>query len=231
MTLAVSDSGREPEFKNRRMNKFRKFASLDLKIDKKPIKIQKLPEYKLSDHYDFLDNLGVGTYSYVKHAVDKLSGDHFAIKISRRTNSREMLKNEYNILKTIEHKNVVKVFDFIDNDLKDESYLVMEYFNGKSILELVEENTSFSESETKQTIVQLTEVISHLHSKGIAHRDIKPENVLVNDEKEVKVIDFNVSKVTLNADSSSDEPSKKFKSFYLTQISSPLYAAPELKTG
>jgi serine/threonine protein kinase len=175
--------------------------------------------------------LGVGTYSYVKHGVDKLSGDHFAIKISRRANAREMLKNEFNILKTIKNRNVVKVFDFIDNDIRDESYLVMEYFNGKSILELVEENTSFSESETKQIVYQITEVISQLHSEGIAHRDIKPENILVNDEKEVKVIDFNVSKVTLNADSSSDEPNKKFKSFYITQISSPLYAPPELKKG
>ena len=70
-----------------------------------------------------------------------------------------------------------------------------------------------------------------MHEQGVAHRDIKPENVLVNDHNEVKLIDFNISKMTLGSASNSDDASGKFKSTFYTQVSSPLYAAPELKNS
>lgn len=122
-----------------RIKKFRKFASLDLNIKKDKIKVKR-DEYVLSDHYDFLENLGIGTYSYVKHAVDKVFGKHVAIKICRRKTAREMLKNEYKILQRISHPAIIKPYEFIDNDNKDESYLIMEYFEGKELKNFIDDS-------------------------------------------------------------------------------------------
>lgn len=68
--------------------------------------------------------------------------------------------------------------------------------------------------------------MAYLHRKGIAHRDIKPENVLIDDNLNVKLIDFNISK---RMKATEGEEDLKFKSVFFTQISSPLYAAPEIK--
>jgi serine/threonine protein kinase len=62
-----------------------------------------------------------------------------------------------------------------------------------------------------------------LHKLGIAHRDIKPQNILINGKFEVKLIDFNISKKGKDSENSS-----KFTKRFMTQVSSPLFAAPEI---
>lgn len=183
--------------------------------------------YNLSDHFESLEVLGIGTYSYVKHAIDKNSGDHVAIKICRRKTARDMLKNEYNILKGLDFTSVIKVYDFIDNDAKDESYLIMEYFEGKDLNKYIEESDGLEIATIKSISTQLITCVENLHAAGISHRDIKPENILVNEENEVKLIDFNISKVIKTG----SDVGSKFRSVFYTQVSSPLYAAPELKNG
>ena len=188
--------------------------------------------YNLKDHYEIIETLGMGTYAYVRHAVNKKTDQHVAIKTSRGENSRKMLKNEYNLLKRLSEDNIVEVYDFIEHGDKNESFLIMEYFEGKNLDEYVEDNGPLSEKNTKLVIQQILDTVSSLHDLGIAHRDIKPENVLINDAMEIKLIDFNISKLFCYESSPSTESSKsKFNSVYYTQISSPLYSAPELKNS
>lgn len=74
--------------------------------------------------------------------------------------------------------------------------------------------------------------ISLIHSKKIAHRDIKPQNILINDKLEIMLIDFNISKKgkDIHYDQVNDDVKHKhkFKYRFLTQVSTPLYAAPEI---
>jgi len=188
-------------------------------------------DVNLSERFEILETLGVGTYSYVKHAFDTEKNIHVAIKTCIRSTAREMLRSEYNILKDLDHPNIIKVHEIIENEVKNETYMIMEYFEGKTISKYAQENKDLSMEDSKLIVRQVLESLCELHFANYAHRDIKPDNVLINGDKLIKVIDFNISKATLRRKSESDAPAKKFKSIFLTQISSPLYCAPELKLG
>lgn len=205
----------------------KKIASLDLKLSN--LKVKSLENaYKLTDHYDMISVLGFGTYASVKLARDKVTNREVAIKISRKQNSREMLLTEYEVLKNLEHNNIIKTHDLIQNNSRDESYLLLEYFEGKDLNKFIEDKKEVGLEESITIINQIVSAIHYLHSNGIAHRDLKPENILINEDLKVKLIDFNISKQKKVSRSETDL-TKKFSRVFFTQICSPLYAAPELK--
>lgn len=207
--------------------KKKKIASLELKLTN--LKIKPIENaYKLTDHYDIISVLGFGTYASVKLARHKTTKREVAIKISRKQNSRQMLQNEYNVLRILEHDNIIKTHDLIQNNSRDESYLLLEYFEGKDLNQFIEDKKEVSLEESITIINQIVSAIHYLHSNGIAHRDLKPENILINEDLKVKLIDFNISKQKKVSRSETDL-NKKFSRIFFTQICSPLYAAPELK--
>lgn len=181
---------------------------------------------KIEDSYNMIRSLGAGTYASVNLATDILHGNKVAIKISRKENSCEKLASEYKILSDLNHECIIKPIKFIKNELKSEAFLVLEYFEGSDLKEFVKTNGPLSDEDCRKVIQQLSSCVAYLHSKGIAHRDIKPENVLIDDDLNIKLIDFNISK-KMKSGSVDDEC--KFRSIFYTQISSPLYAAPEIK--
>ena len=166
------------------------------------------------------------TYAYVRKDTNKKNGETVAIKTSRANTSMTMLKNEFNFLKRLSDDNIAKVFGYIENTSKCESYIVMEYFEGVTLDEFVLENGVFSEAEAKTVTVQLLSSIQYLHDLEIAHRDIKPENVLINEDMFIKLIDLNISKYFISYSISSES---RFNSVFFIQICSPLFCAPELK--
>lgn len=206
----------------------RKYSNLSLNTSKVKVEDQiNIEEYNLKDHYDIVETLGMGTYAYVRLATEKSTGRKVAIKTSRGNNSRELLKNEYNLLKRLADDNIIRVYDFQEDSNKKESYLIMEYFESQTIDEYVEDNGPLSEQDARTIVAQLLSSVQYMHELGIAHRDIKPENVLLNDQKEIRLIDFNISKAKTSQ--ILREGDGKFTSVFHTQISSPLYCAPELK--
>lgn len=162
----------------------------------------------------------------MKLAINKETGEKVAIKISRRENSREFARKEFKILKKLDQKTIIRPIELLENDLKDETYVVLEHFEGINLAQYVREKGLLAPEAVEEIAETLTECISYLHSKGIAHRDIKPENLLINEDLEVKLIDFNISKEGKKLEG---DRTCKFKKIFYTQISSPLYAAPELR--
>lgn len=211
--------------KQSRFNKKRKFSNLSVEIPKEVI-VEDANVYELIENYEIIETLGLGTYAYVRKAIEKTTNRTVAIKTSRGHTSRELLKREYEILKSLSHDSIIKVYDFFENSKKHESYIIMEYFEGETVSEFVNNNGLVNQESWIVIMRQLLSAIETLHRLGIAHRDIKPENILMNDKFEVKLIDFNISKVQDLSDSTVCE--RKFKYTFLTQISSPLYSAPEI---
>lgn len=211
---------------NRRVHPL-KLKALSLPIGVKNKKGLKDLRYKISDDYNMMEKLGFGTYSQVRRAIHKKSGEVYAVKISKGQTSGSFLKNEADILKEISSEYIPKYFDFQKDSISNRSYLIMEYVNGVSLDVYVEKNGSLSESESIKLLKQLISAVEILHSNNIAHRDIKPQNIIITDDMNLKLIDLNISKAMKDSCYSDDEENK-FKSIFLTQICSPMYAAPEL---
>ena len=117
----------------------------------------------------------------------------FALKYLQpemRGNKEEVnyLKHEVEVGKALQHPNVIEIYEFnIDRSI---AFLVMDYHPGKNVKMLLRQGVDEFAYLMSKIILQSAEGMKYLHEQGWVHRDIKPDNFLVNDEGEVKLIDF-----------------------------------------
>ena len=153
--------------------------------------------------YKILRVLGEGTFSKVYEAQNRITDIKRALKIIKKTQNnivdeKEIIK-EINILKTMDHPNVLKSFEFFSNI---ESYnIIMEYFKGGQLYTEIQNNAPFDEIYSAYIMYQIFSAINYSHNMKIIHRDLKPENILiVNRNKEnnypnIKIGDFGIYKL------------------------------------
>ena len=173
------------------------------------------------ENYLITKELGKGSCAVVKKAIHKITKEKFAIKIYTKEflldpQKRSVVKNEINILKHLDNKYIMKLYEEIDTP--DYLYLVLEYINGISLIDILknEINNFLPENRAKNLMIQIIQGILYLHSKNICHRDIKLENILVMKNDVIKIIDFGFA-VKCNKDS--------YQKLY---CGTPSYMAPEI---
>ena len=178
--------------------------------------------------YEYISTIGKGSYGIVGLYKDrKVKSMKYAIKSIKKDffnlNSIENTLKEIEILRSLDHPNIVKYFE----SYEDENYLhiVMEYIPGESLYNIIKKNNNkkinFKEKEIKEIILNLLKVVSFLHKKKIVHRDLKLENILFsipNDYSSLKIIDFGLS---------SNFTLKKEKFI----VGTPYYMSPEMIEG
>lgn len=159
----------------------------------------------LKGRFELVERIGVGGMSTVYKAVDRerarsASGEPFvAVKIVRRDIATRRdpfaaLEREASQARTLEHPNIVRVFD-CDRD-GDTLFLTMEYLAGASLarkLPAVREDKS--DRAALAVIRAVGEALAFAHRNGVVHGDLKPSNVFLTDSGEVKVIDFGVARL------------------------------------
>ena len=138
-----------------------------------------------------------------------------------------LLRRELEILKTLDHPNIVKFYEVY----QDEKFfhLVMEYCSGGELLQRIVDQKHLNEKEAAQIMKKIFSATKYLHERGICHRDLKPENFLfTNKEKsaEIKIIDFGLSK-QFDYNSDSETAFRELK----TVVGTALYVAPEVLKG
>mmetsp|Transcript_34529 Transcript_34529/g.42225 ORF Transcript_34529/g.42225 Transcript_34529/m.42225 type:complete len:440 (-) Transcript_34529:638-1957(-) len=100
-------------------------------------------------------------------------------------------RNEINLLKSMDHPNIVKAFDVFER--KRQIFLVMQFCAGGDLYDRL----PYTEDQALQITRCLLSAIAYMHSKNIAHRDLKFENIMFESEDEnaqIKLIDFGLSK-------------------------------------
>ncbi len=175
-------------------------------------------DYSDFSNYSLKDTIGEGNFGKVKLAIFIPTKEEFAVKILNKKRLKEKMKksifNEIEIIKKLNHINVIYVYQIIENT--DNFYIIMEYCEKGELFDYIVEKRRLSEDESSIFFYQLINGVEHIHNKKIAHRDLKPENLLLNKNKILKIIDFGLSH------------NIKDGNFLSTKCGSPSYASPEI---
>jgi len=143
------------------------------------------------------DPVGQGGMSTVFRARDQKSGRTVALKVlsphlARRPLFVERFQKEARLLIRFEHPNVVKGFEL--KLIASLHCFAMEFVDGPSVLELIEQGKAFTEEEALDVILQAARAVEYLNSQGIVHRDIKPGNLLVGRGNRIKLCDLGLAR-------------------------------------
>ena len=158
--------------------------------------------------------LGEGAFGEVSLYKHKYTSELYAGKLINKLELKKgvlkYLQSEIDILKKLNHPNVIKVKDVIDK--KDKLLIFMEYCNGESLSKCLykykDKNNSegFPEEIIQYLMKQIVDAVIYLHDKNIIHRDLKLDNIMVhfdndNDKNKlnmmkakIKIIDFGFAK-------------------------------------
>lgn len=169
--------------------------------------------------------LGHGHYGVVRKCQDRKTKEYFAVKTIKKAKvgRLETLKREIEILKTMDHPNIIQLVDVFE----DEKYLhlVTELCTGGELFDRIIEKTKsaeghYSEADAAVIIKSCLNAIEYCHTvHNICHRDLKPENFLFQTpaaDAQLKIIDFGLSRYDDEVEHMS------------TKVGTPYYIAPEV---
>jgi serine/threonine-protein kinase len=106
---------------------------------------------------------------------------------------RQFVK-EGKIVKNLEHTNIVKVFDIIQQD--GNFFILMEFIDTDLMKAIRNKKEMFDEENIIDIIIKSAKGISYLHKNGIIHKDINPSNILISYSLDkVKITDFGLAKI------------------------------------
>ncbi|MBK3494435.1 Stk1 family PASTA domain-containing Ser/Thr kinase [Viridibacillus sp. YIM B01967] len=151
---------------------------------------------RISGRYKVLGLIGGGGMSNVYLAHDMILDRDVAIKVLRYNFADEeelhrRFQREALSATSLTHPNIVSIYDVGEDG--DMHYLVMEYVEGKTLKQYIQEFAPLSPVKCVTIMKQLTAAIAHAHQNQIVHRDIKPQNILMDHEDNVKITDFGIA--------------------------------------
>ncbi|CAK57229.1 unnamed protein product (macronuclear) [Paramecium tetraurelia] len=152
--------------------------------------------------YQFLYIIGVGSFSKVIKVFHNIEKQFYACKILKLTQfdvsynliSPKDFKNEFSILQSLDHPNIIKVKEVYLED--KQIWLITDLVEGGTLKEYLEKLTEITQFEVYVIMKQILNIVQYLHSKGYVHRDIKPENILLSqyrDPSKLYMIDFGLT--------------------------------------
>jgi len=142
--------------------------------------------------------IGSGGMSYVFLAEDTVMNRKVAVKILKDNmvsdeHAVRRFTNESKVVSMLSHPSIVSLYDV--SILSETKFIVMEYIDGVTLKQYLDEHGPLDYEETEDIIIQVLSALAHAHSKGIIHRDIKPQNILIRADHTIKVTDFGISKL------------------------------------
>ncbi|XP_036973492.1 calcium/calmodulin-dependent protein kinase kinase 2 isoform X1 [Acanthopagrus latus] len=211
-------------------------------VESHSVSITDLQDCVQLNQYKLKDEIGKGSYGVVKLAYNEDDNMYYAMKVlskkrlmrqagfPRRPPPRgakapegppqpkgplERVYQEIAILKKLDHPNVVKLVEVLDDPSEDHLYMVFELVKQGAVME-VPTAKPFSEDQSRFYFQDLLRGIEYLHYQRIIHRDVKPSNLLVGEDGHIKIADFGVSNQFEGADA-----------LLTSTVGTPAFLAPE----
>ncbi len=152
---------------------------------------------RLDGRYEIREIIGVGGMAVVYKAYDNIDDRIVAIKILKDeylTNEefKRRFKNESKAIAVLSHPNIVRVYNVSFGDRLQ--YIVMEYVDGITLKEYIEQQGVINWKEAVHFMGQILAALQHAHDKGIVHQDIKPQNIMLLQDGTIKVTDFGIAR-------------------------------------
>ncbi|MCX7625425.1 MAG: protein kinase [Candidatus Sumerlaeaceae bacterium] len=196
-----------------------------------PVMVDLIGEVAIG-RYRYVEKIGSGGMGVVHKVFDLKLNRFVAMKILREGlagsgKAIERFFREARIAATLNHPNIVNIYDYNINNETHKSYISMEYVEGMSLREIFEEYFTQGPpplekrlAEALYYIAQVCDALHCTHSKGIIHRDIKPDNILIGTNRVAKITDFGI----VHVEEATFTPTGAL-------IGTPRYMAPEQVMG
>ncbi|XP_058450839.1 calcium/calmodulin-dependent protein kinase kinase 1 isoform X2 [Malaya genurostris] len=198
------------------------------------VSIEQSGSFLQLNQYKLLDQIGQGSYGLVKLAYSEEDSTHYAMKIlskrkllrkaglmrrgpKRGTSPLDRVYREIAVLKKLDHPNVVKLVEVLDDPLEDSLYLVFELVQHGEVLSIPTDNP-LCEERAWNIFRDVILGVEYLHYQRIIHGDLKPANLLLSDTGNVKVADLGVCNEFLGEDAAMNNGST---------AGTPAFRAPE----
>ena len=203
------------------MNSYKKVVDAAIRASINPDSMRS--QYSPDNKYKLGTSLGAGGHGVVYMGQDVQTHEPVAVKITNDYN-RNATYREVNILRRLQHKSIIAIKDFQEQEKTGRLFTIIELCSGGELFNKIVQSPIgyLPEHIAKYYFKSLIEGIAYMHEQGVAHRDIKPENLLLSKKNELKITDFGLSIIVQK------NPLQKDRRVGKTMCGSAFYAAPEI---
>jgi len=138
----------------------------------------------------FVENLGMGTMGCVD--LVRMDARALALKTIKKQShnyNRQSVEREISVARLMSHPGIVATMTSWED--KENTYILMEYVKGHDLISFMEAlDGPLPETFARRVFDQLRQIVLYMHSMGVAHRDLKLDNIMLDDNGQVKIIDF-----------------------------------------
>src|ERR1700728_1304962 len=188
---------------------------------------QERTELRSISHYDLLQEVGRGGMGVVYRARDRKLDRTVALKFLKTdfiASSREKTRfiQEARAISRLNHRHIAVIHGI--EEAEDKIFLVFEYLPGGTLrarLAALPEGLRLPFAQITSYGMQMAEALGHAHANGVIHRDVKPGNVMFNNDGDLKLVDFGLSKLAGGGRLTNSG----------ARIGTPLYMSPEQAQG
>lgn len=183
---------------------------------------------ELRERYDKVRFVGKGGMGKVYFAKDIRLNRHVAIKLlPHTTNSSDSVvrfHQEARAVSKLNNPHIVQVLDFGSTENSD-FFMVMEFIAGQDLESMIGKLGTIPVRRAIEIATQICIGLEHAHANGIVHRDLKPANIMIDENNNVRILDFGVAKI-VDQNQSDDRLTRPGQA-----LGSILYMSPEQMRG
>ncbi len=182
--------------------------------------------------YEIRERLGVGGMARVFMGWDTTLERQVAIKILHEhlvedSSFKERFDREAKLVATLNHPNIVQVYDYDTIDINGQMvcYMVMPYFPGRTLTDVLSDSAAKGQKLTHERLLEivldLSAALGYAHNHGMIHRDVKPANVMFDENDHAILTDFGIARLKEGVNLTQDGAT----------VGTPAYISPEQAAG
>ena len=151
----------------------------------------------LNGRYKIISKVGSGGMADVYKGMDIYESKVVAVKVLKTEYSSDpqylrRLNREAQAMVSLKNDHVVSLLDMGNEG--DIHYLVLEYVDGVTLREYMDQNGALSPNDAVDIVCDVLDGLAHAHKKGLIHRDVKPQNIMITEDGVIKLADFGIAK-------------------------------------